>query len=55
MSNILDKWSIRTLDAFAIIQNYEPKPVLAFGNKLLVIGLPKPVLWVAHNDNEAKP
>lgn len=51
----LPPWAIRTLDAFDFVQNYEMASVMAFGNKLLVVGLPEPVMWIAQNDNEAKP
>lgn len=48
-------WRSRTLWAFRFVQEYEFKPVLAFGNKVVVIGLPDPICWVANNDNKAKP
>ena len=50
----LTLWAIRTLDAFAFIQCYEFAPVLAFGNRLIVVGIPEPMMWIAQNDNEAK-
>lgn len=47
-------WRARTLNAFKFVQEFEFKPVLAFGNSLLVVGMPEPVHWIAHNDNEVK-
>ena len=55
MGTMLDQWSIRTIDAFCFIQDYEFKPVMAFGNRLMVVGLPEPVYYIVQNDNEAKP
>lgn len=51
----LPAWAIRTLDAFDFVQDYEMASVMAFGNKIIVIGIPEPMLWVASNDNKAKP
>ena len=50
----LDPWSIRTIRAFYFVQDYELKPVLAFGNSLLVVGMPEPKYWIADNDNKVK-
>lgn len=47
-------WRVRTLNAFKFVQEYEFMPVLAFGNSLLVVGMPQPKLWIAENDNKAK-
>lgn len=49
---MLNLWAIRTLDAFDFIQEFELMPVVAFGNRLIVIGLPEPAYWIAQNDNE---
>lgn len=54
MSNLLNPWSIRTLKAFKFVQEFEFRPVLAFKNNLLVVGIPEPVYWVANNDNVVK-
>lgn len=53
MLNLLP-WAIRTLEAFDFVQKYELNPVMAFGNKIIVIGMPEPMLWAASNDNKAK-
>lgn len=50
MSN-LPPWAIRTLEAFKFVHEYETGNILAFGNGLLVVGMPEPLLWIAHNDN----
>ena len=47
----LPPWAIRTINAFCFIQDYEFKPVMAFGNKLVVVGLSEPIMWIAQNDN----
>lgn len=47
-------WQVRILEAFNFIQEFERKPVLAFGNGVLVVGMPEPLYWIANNDNKAK-
>ena len=52
----LPSWAIRTIDTFYFIRDYGyQQPLLAFGNSILIVGIPEPILWRAENDNEAKP
>ena len=54
MGKQMDLWSIRTLSAFKFVQEFELEPVLAFGNRLVAVGLPSPEYYVPSNDNKAK-
>ena len=51
---MLSLWQIRTLSAFRFVQEFELTPVMAFGNKLIAVGLPAPEYYIANNDNKAK-